>query len=231
MIYLPGTDKQLKFFLNSCTAADKKILIAGGSTHQIGLKLIEAGAASVDIISNNSSDIMDLRPKTIGKNIKVRLMDYNRTDFSDNTFDYIYAQASLSVHSRNKIFKEMLRILKPEGATCIGEIIRGEENVPRYVADIWSSSGISAMTLNGQSEFYKSAGFSVVKEEDLSFTLNEFYTSGKKMLERFKTEGSAEEKQFYKKMISKISHESNAFLSLGGKRFMKYYAFILKRTS
>lgn len=231
MIFLPGTDKQIKFLLKDYSPSGKKILIAGGGTDKIILKFKDAGSDDITVISNNSIDVVDLRMKTSGKNLKVRIMDYENTDFRDGSFDLVYSQASFSIKERKNIFKEVSRILLPDGILCIGEIIRTADDIPRFMQEVWNSSGISPLTIAAQIQFYKDAGFAVVSQENLSYTLNDFYNSGKKMLQKFIDEGSNEEKNRYKKMLNKISHESNAYLNLGGKKYMEFHAFILKRTA
>ena len=39
------------------------------------------------------------------------------------------------------------------------------------------------------------------------------------------------EKSFYKKLLSKISHESNAYLKLGADRYIGFKMLILKKTN
>jgi len=229
MIFLPGTDKQIKFFFKNSIPAGKNILIAGSGSDRIALRFVNAEAADIQIISNDSSDVMDLRLRTRAKNVSVKMMDFTNTDYPENTFDYIYSQASFSTADRKKIYKEVLRILKPSGNICSGEIIKIPGEIPRFLQDVWKSSGILPLTLNEQLSFYKESGFEVTAYEDLSFTLTEFYKSGKDLLKRFKQESTPGEQKNYKKLLNKISHESNAYLNLGGRKYMEFHAFILKR--
>ncbi len=60
-------------------------------------------------------------------------MDFSITDFNDAVFDIVYAQASISSKMRNKIIKEIKRILKPEGILSVGEITSLKSSPPIFV--------------------------------------------------------------------------------------------------
>ena len=65
----------------------------------------------VQIIVNEYKSLMQSRDRLQNADkIKIKMMDYAHTDFNDNYFDLIYAQASISVPDRKNIIKEKLFI-------------------------------------------------------------------------------------------------------------------------
>jgi len=229
MIFLPGTDRQFKYFAENTAFEGKQILIAGSGTESFALELINLGAAEVQIITDSPDEIINMRVRVRGSNLKIKLMDYKSTDFSGGRFDFIYSQGSFSIPARRKIYKEMLRILNQDSIICTGEIIRSQPEVPQFMSNIWETSELAPLLPDEQDRFFSSIGLQVVSMEDLSFTLKEFYLIGRSRLAEFAREGPEDEKKYYKKLMSKISHESNAYLDLGGDRFMKFYVYIIKR--
>jgi ubiquinone/menaquinone biosynthesis C-methylase UbiE len=229
MIFLPGTDKQLNFLLDTVDPKDLVVLQAGSQGDKISTKIHQYEPASIHIITDNSSDLMEMRFRLKEKNIPVKLMDYTNTDFRDNTFDLVYSQGTFSTSARRKIYKEVLRIMKDDGIICSGEIVKMEEKVPRFMQDVWDTSGIAPLSAEKLMQFYEESGLEIIAHKNLSYTLKEFYRSGREMLSGFLQDGSADEKKYYKKIINRISHEANAYLNLGGEKYMQYHTFILKR--
>jgi SAM-dependent methyltransferase len=229
MIFLPGTDKQIRFLLETVPPEGKNILIAGGNTEAVAVKLKKFNPSGLQVITENENDMMEMRMKLREKNIPVKLMDYTNTDYREKMFDIIYAQGTFSVTARRKIYKEMLKILKDEGIICSGEIIDTTGAAPLFMKNIWESSGIAPLTFDKQVVFYNELGLEVIEQKDLSYTLRDFYHSGKDKLSEFKKSGTEDQKTYYKKLLNKISHESNAYLKLGGDKHMEFHVFILKR--
>jgi SAM-dependent methyltransferase len=229
MIFLPGTDKQIKLLLEIVDPLNKNILLAGSQGDKIAGKILPYSPLSIQIITEDSNEMMEMRFTIKDKSIPVKMMDYKNTDYKDGIFDLIYAQGTFSTSSRRKIYKEVLRILKDDGIICSGEVISSEDKVPPFVADVWEKSGIAPLTLEKLLRFYTEAGIEVLEQKNISYTLKEFYNSGKTMLKGFLKEGTEDEKKHYKKLINKVSHEANAYLNLGGDRYMEFHTFILKR--
>lgn len=222
-IFLPGTDQQLRSLLNFLNLNNCSILVMGSGSESIAGELRDKYLSSVIVIVDDSESLLISRIRLAAENnITVRLMDFAATDFKDSTFDLVYAQASISNNSRNKITKEVKRILKPGGYFCSGEIISLAENLPKFITDMFESSDILPLPADKINDFYSNRGFAEVLEKDLSFTLKDFYEKSISMLRETETSLDEREKSFYKKLIKKISHESNIYLKLGGE---KYYGF------
>lgn len=162
------------------------------------------------------------------ENIKARIMSFSATDFEDNSFDLVYAQASISGSSRVKILKEIKRILKPEGYLCVGEIVKLTKETPRFVLDVWKSADLSPMHQDEIEDFYKSKDFEIVKSADLSRRLRDFYLMGAEQLKKNIGQMTDQEKSYNKKLINRMSHETNVYLRQGGDRHIGFKVLIAK---
>jgi len=159
------------------------------------------------------------------------LMDFSSTDFNDAKFDIVYAQASISSKMRNKIIKEIKRILKPEGILNVGEITSLKSSPPKFVNDIWDSGNILPLNSDDIKKYYEERKFEVVDTLDLSAHLKDFYLESKKLLFDNVDSLSENKKAYYKKLLKRMSHESNAYLKLGGKDYMGFTSIIVRRIS
>ena len=229
-IFLPGTDKQIKLLLNQISLTDFTILLIGSGSEEISKQLISSGAAKVTIIVQDQESLITARFNLSGtNNVSVRLMEFDNTEFKDSTFDLIYAQASISTFNRNKIIKEIKRILKPKGYFCVGEIISLTISPPQFVKDIWSGSNISPLHQEEINKYYTNKNFEIIYEDDLSNTLQDFYRFSSNLLKEKSNELSEDEKRYYKKSLKQISHESNAYLKMGGELHMGFKTLLLKK--
>lgn len=229
-IFLPGSDFQIKKFLEDTPVEAKEILIIGSNSEEIADIFIENKAKSVIIIVNDNDSLLRSRFLLSGnKNISVRMMEFTNTDFKDSSFDIVYAQASISSLERKKILKEIKRILKPEGIICTGEIVNLEKEVPLFIKNLRENSGIHAPWINDLNDFYVNAGFEIISDQDLSHRLQNFYRDNSSLLNENKDDLSLQEKSYYKTILKKMSHESNAYLDLGGFKFMGFKMITAKK--
>jgi len=230
-IFLPGSGKQFNHLKTKILLKDKDILIIGSNSEKIAQMFLDAEANVVTIILDEYDSLMNARYllKNIEK-ISVRLMDSNSTDFNDAVFDIVYAQASISGKMRNKIIKEIKRILKPEGILNVGEITSLKSSPPIFVNDIWESGNILPLSSDDVNKYYEERKFEIVDTLDLSAHLKDFYLESKKLLFNNIDSLSENEKSYYKKLLKRMSHESNAYLKLGGKDYMGFTSLILRKT-
>lgn len=228
-IFLPGGFKQFRILKSKYDLSEKDVLIIGSNSEKIAEKMIEHEANSVKIIVNDYDSLMNSR-LNLGKDSKtvVKMMDFENTDFADNEFDLVYAQASVSLTNRNKIIKEIKRILKPEGVFCVSEITSLTKEYPPFVKNIFEASDILPLLNNSCTEYYKERKFSVLYEEDLSSSLTSFYENAANTLDESFESLTDKEKSYYKKLLNKISHESNAYLKLGADKYLGFKMLILK---
>ncbi len=230
--FLPGTDKQLRTFLEHVNPSGLTALIIGAGSEEIAKTFASSGASEIFLIVEDNDSLMNSRLELReSPDIKTRLMDFDNTDFPESKFDIIYAQASLSNSRRNKIVKELSRILKPGGVLCVGENTSLSLSPPKFVKDIWESSDITPLNAGSAAEYYTGRKFELILESDLSGTLKEFYSMSSTLLKSGSDRLSDEEKSYHKKFIKKISHESNAYLKLGGAAHMGFKMLILRKAS
>ncbi len=228
--FLPGTEKQLSFFAKQIQVKNKRILVIGSASEFAAEKLQKKSTIKLDLIVEDYASLIN--SKVIlenNSNIIIRLMDYSITDFTDKTFDIIYAQASVSTENRTKIVKEIKRILKPEGIFCVGEIVALSEKIPGFISDILDSAALTPLNQNEVNSFYSERGFSILEEKNLNETLIEYYSFNKDRLAETKEQLSEQEKSYYKKLLNRISHESNAFLKQGGEKYLGFKTLILQK--
>ena len=231
-IFLPGSGKQFNHLKAKIILEDKDILIIGSNSEKIAQMFLDAEANAVTIILDEYDSLMNARYLLKNKEeISVRLMDSNSTDFNDAVFDIVYAQASISNKLRNKIIKEIKRILKPGGILNVGEITSLESSPPIFVNDIWESGNILPLNSDDIKKYYEERKFEVVDTLDLSAHLEDFYLESKKLLFNNIDSLSENEKAYYKKLLKRMSHESNAYLKLGGKDYMGLTSIIARKVS
>ncbi len=227
---MPGLDKQLDVLFKNIDAGKKHILVIGANSEEIATALQQSYEADVFIIVDENESLLKSRLVLSNKErISVRLMDFENTDFPKEKFDLIYAQGSISSFNRNKIVKEIKRILLPEGILCVGEIIKLSASQPKFITDIWESSSLSPMNTDELEKYYLNKNFSLIYKKDLSYTLKDFYIHGINQLKDKIHSLSDNEKSYYKKVLNKISHESNVYLKLGGDKHIGFEVLILKK--
>ena len=231
-IFLPGSEEQFNHLNAKVSLLGKDILIIGSNSEKIAQMFLNVEANFVTVILDEYDSLLNARYLLKdNEKISVRLMDFSSTDFNDAMFDIVYAQASISSKMRNKLIKEIKRILKSEGILNAGEIVSLKSSPPKFVNDIWESGNILPLNSDDIKKYYEERKFEVVDTLDLSAHLKEFYLESKTLLSNNIHSLSENEKAYYKKMLKRMSHESNAYLKLGGKDYMGFTSIIAKKVS
>lgn len=214
-IFLPGSSEQLKFFLKESPVNSKSVILLLGASHfEIANVLSAEGADKVINIVDDYDSLMLSRMKLADKKTaSVSFMEFNKLDFPDNTFTAVYAQASISTHNRSAILEEIKRVLKPEGDLCIGEIVNLQKDAPQFVKDIWAKGDVDPLFIDSVPDYYNSTGFNVIAHKQ--FSLQSFYTSASK-----KFNNMQDKDEYQNRVLKRIKHECNAYLNLGGKKYM-----------
>ncbi|MFA7229037.1 MAG: methyltransferase domain-containing protein [Melioribacteraceae bacterium] len=227
---LPGLERQLEFLINNYKSSAKNILVVGSNCEEISKEVSEHFDADVDLIVEDYDSLLNskLLLESIER-INVRLMDFEVTDFEDSSFDLIYAQASVSLTRRNKIVKELNRLLKPEGHLCVGEVVTLRKDFPQFVQDIFDSSDLLPLFTDDLEKYYTERKFSVLVKQNLTHTLKNYYLYSSRLLDRSVDNLTTSEKSYYKKILNKLSHESNAYLKLGGDKFIGFVVLLLQK--
>lgn len=228
-IFLPGGLKQFRILRSKFIISGKNVLVVGGGSEKIAEKMMDAGASEVKMIANDFDSLMNAKLMIpIESRIDIQMMEYDVTDFNPNEFDLVYSQGSISSSNRNKIVKELRRILKPEGILCVGELTALAKTYPVFIKDIFDSSDILPLFHDKCAEYFEERKFSVLHEENLSSSLKSFYENAAIELKTNINNLSGQEKSYYKKLLNKISHESNAYLKLGADKYIGFKMLILK---
>ena len=223
---LPGGINQLKHLLEQNFPGGKRALFIGSTTASTVIKL--NNYSEIFVISDNYDSLINLRINLKElDSIKIKMMDYSHTDFKDNDVDLIYAQGSISVYERKNILKEMKRILSVSGVLSVGEIVSIKEPVAGFVKDIWEQSGVEPIPSHSINKFYTDRGFEIVSEKDLSYTLKEYYEKVRYAVSKT----GKDEKEQNKKLLSRMKHESNAYLKLGGDKYIGFKSLILRKSN
>ncbi len=85
------------------------------------------------------------------------------------------------------------------------------------------------MLRNELEKYYSDRNLELIDQLDISFTLNEYYSTNENMLRKRIVDLSDNEKSYYKKLVNKISHESKAYLRHGADKFIGFEALLLKK--
>ena len=228
-IFLPAGFKQLRILKSKCIISGKNVLVIGAGGEKIAEKMIDCGAVSVKMIVNDFDSLMNSRLNLDKESrIVLEMMEYDNTDFNNNEFDLVYAQGSISSSNRSRIIKEIKRILKVDGVLCVGEITSLKKECPVFIKDIFESSEIHPLLNDSYSTYYTERNFLVLHEQDLSSSLKSFYETAAVELKANIHNLSGQEKSYYKKLLNKISHESNAYLKLGADKYIGFKMLMLK---
>jgi ubiquinone/menaquinone biosynthesis C-methylase UbiE len=131
--------------------------------------------------------------------------------------------------NRNKIIKELKRILKPGGFICIGEIVSLKQDIPLFVKDIFDAAGLLPLYVDELEKYYSERKLNIIFQQDFSETLSEYYIRYASQLKSAKYDLTDSEKSYYKKILNKISHESNVYLKLGGDKFIGFVSLLLQK--
>jgi len=229
-IFLPGLDNQIRFVKRNLELKDKRVLILGGGSEEIVKLFAEETGRETELIVESYNSLLNSR-LLLGENtnIKIRLMDFEVTDFDNAEFDLIYTQGAVSNSRRNKIVKEIKRILKPNGFYCVGEVITLNKKVPSFVENIFNATDLVPLFVNDIADYYGERKFKIIAEKDLTFTLGEYYSKSLNKLKKSIENMEQKEKSYYKKLINMISHEAKAYLNEGSDEYVGFYALILQK--
>ena len=107
-ILLPGINKQIEFLLNQVEVKGKSVLVIGSESAEVGKKLYIASGEPVDIIIEDYDSLINSNLQLQGfPKVKTKLMDFELTDYQNETFDIIFTQGGIGDFRRNKIFSNM----------------------------------------------------------------------------------------------------------------------------
>lgn len=228
-IFLPGLGEQIEFLFPNISSASK-ILVLGSESSEIAERLKKHFNAEVEIVVEDYESLINTNLQlSENKSIKAKLMEFDHLDYKDNQFDLIYSQGSISLLKRNKIIKEIKRVLIPNGHLYVGEIVKLQQNVPQFVEDIFEQSFILPLFIDDLHKYYEERNFELAAEKNLTYTLKRFYSETLNKIKEKEKELTDKEKSYYKKLINKINHEAKSFLRSGADKHIGFYSLLLKK--
>lgn len=228
-IFLPGLGEQIEFLFPNLNSSSK-ILVLGSESSEIAERLKKHFNAEVEIVVEDYESLINTNLQlSENKSIKAKLMEFDHLDYKDDQFDLIYSQGSISLLKRNKIIKEIKRVLIPNGHLYVGEIVKLQQNVPQFVEDIFEQSFILPLFIDDLHKYYEERNFEIIAEKNLTYTLKRFYSETLNKIKEKEKELTDKEKSYYKKLINKINHEAKSFLRSGADKHIGFYSLLLKK--
>jgi SAM-dependent methyltransferase len=229
-ILLPGLDKQLQFLVNNFSEKIDSALVVGSASEKLAEQIAEKFSSSAELVVEDFDSLITSKLQLEnGSKVKVSIMDYDKMDFGASSFDLVYAQASVSLIKRNKITKEILRILKTRGLFCVGEVVVFTKDYPPFVKNVFDASNLLPLNVAEIENYYSSRGFKILDRLNLSSTLKDYYVNSLNLLHKMKGGFSEQEKSYYKKLINRVNHESNVYLKLGGHKYIGFVVLLLQK--
>jgi ubiquinone/menaquinone biosynthesis C-methylase UbiE len=229
-IFLPGQKRQYNFLLKNYNEKPSSILVVGSASEQIAVLLNTKYRVPVDLIVEDYESLMNSKLVLSGEeSITIRMMNFDATDFAGEQFDLVYAQGSTSLTNRNKIIKEIKRILKPGGYFSVGETTVLRKDFPAFVKNLFDDANILPLFSEELDKYYTERKFKIISKTDLTDTLFDFYSESAQQLKQAQSGLNDKEKSYYKKLVNRIGHESNAYLKLGGDKFIGFETLLLQK--
>ncbi|MBI5726739.1 MAG: class I SAM-dependent methyltransferase [Ignavibacteriales bacterium] len=230
IILLPGMNEQSNAFLRHHKIKETKMLVMGTAAPHLLKKFLNPFVASIDVIIDNEDLLLTERlsaPKD--KKVRIRFMDFVNTDFTDNTFDFVYTQGAASTLQRVKVLHEVKRILKPGGVYCLGELVYIKGDVPVSIRSVWDIAGISPIELEQTEGCYTEAGFTILETTDLSKTLYAMYERYKEVMQNGASKMTEDELQALRHDLIRLKHEAEIFIKMGGDKYTGYFMYELQK--
>ncbi len=229
-IFLPGLNSQLNYVIENVNLTDKKVLVVGTFSESVAIKFAKMSNNEVELIVPDFEALIGSKVFLEGESgVKTRIMDYCQTDFDKETFDFVYAQASVSTGNRRKILKELKRITKPDGLVVIGEIYSKESDLPVFMKNALDNSDLHPIFEDQIVKYYEEIGFEVKYEENHDKLLMDYYFECKRQLNQSKDKLNDNEQSYYKKILKRISHESNLFMKFNAVKYIGFKILELRR--
>ncbi|KAF0151615.1 MAG: hypothetical protein FD143_1748 [Ignavibacteria bacterium] len=229
-IFLPGQKRQYNFLLKNYNEKPSSILVIGSASEQLAILLNTKFNAIVDLIVEDYDSLMNTKlALSSNQSINVRMMNFDSTDFSSEQFDLVYAQASISLTNRNKIVKEIKRILKIGGYFSVGETTALKKELPLFVKNLLDEANLLPLNSEEIEKYYTERKFKIIARTNLTDTLASFYSESANLLKQTEPGLNDKEKSYYKKLVKRISHESNAYLKLGGDKYIGFETLLLQK--
>ena len=158
----------------------EKILDAGCGVGGAAIFLAQEYSAKVTGVSLSERQIataqLNALKHKVSNLVDFQLSDYTETNFSQGSFDLIWAcESSSSAPDKAKMLREWQRLLKPGGKLVlldffkVPKVVQPEEDLLRQWCDLWAMSPL--ITLDELSTLLRENDFSLEQEENLSLKI------------------------------------------------------------
>lgn len=237
---LPGGAAPARFFINEISLGgdgtffpdlSKTTLLILGSGFTMLLPLFEkVGFGSIHAACDDNEEIFGYKANTPKeKQVPVLFVDYASLDHKPESFDFVFCQATLASGYRNKLIKEIKRILKPGGLLITSEVICAKKPAPTFLNDILSGSGQDPLYSDEFESYYTSRKFELLNSADFTDELDEFYITWYKKLENSLKSASSEKRQEIRKEFAGEKHEITTMVKGGALKFLEFKTRILRK--
>lgn len=228
--FLPGGSAPIRFFLNEVQPHEGSLLILGNGFTEIVPHFLNTGFSPIHAASDDNTEIFGFKANTPkDQQVPALYVEYTSLDHKTESFDFVFCQATLTLGVRNKLVKEIKRVLKPGGHLITTEILCNKKPAPTFLNDIWADSGQDPLFTDDFEPYYTSRNFEVVKTADFTDELDEFYIKSFKMLESNLKSVSAEQRQKIRKEFAGEKHEITSLVKGGALKYMNLKTMILKK--
>lgn len=228
--FLPGGDSPVKFFLKEFPERDCSLLILGNGFPQLVPFFVDAGFSSVKAASDDNTEVFEYKANTPKeKQIPSLCVDYASLDYKDESFDHVFCQATLTLSGRNKLIKQIRRVLKPGGHLTTSEILCNKKPAPTFLNDIWAESGQDPLYTDEFEPYYTSRGFIIKSSADFTNDLDEFYIKSYKLLESSLKSLPADKRVQFRKDFVQEKHEITSLVKGGALKYMNLKTMILQK--
>lgn len=125
-LHLGGLDATLLLANKANISAKSKVLDAGcGAGHSSAFLFKHFGCeiVGIDHCGESIKNAKSIYQKSLGKSVNFSVSEITKLDFVDNYFDVIMCESVLfSIKNKEKVIKELYRVLKPNGYICFNEV-------------------------------------------------------------------------------------------------------------
>lgn len=227
-IMLPGTNDLIKYFVELVKPEAKKVLFIGAALAETAIELVEKFAIEPTLITNNEEELAMMRLSLGGSAIRIIYMEYQSIDLPENEFDFVIAQVSLNHTKRRQYYKEIAKVLKPEGEFFLGEIVQ-KKSLDPIVSDLYTRSATDVIEREAVQSAVVERGFELLDSRESPTGIKDFYTLLKKKFDADMMKLDATDREFSRKDIIRVKHEINVFLKQGGARFVTFMMYRFRK--